>query len=265
MGSKHDPLSEEEMRQFSFDARIGAELDAWLSHAVHDDAPGTNLLLDWGCGRGRSVAWLLDKGLDAYGVDADQATLNNGYSLLQGRGYVAEERLLNVSNAGHLPSGSFGLIFSEETLEHIGPIAEVTSEMFRLTRPGGIGVHSYPGSRRLLEPHVRIPLVHWFDNGLLQQVLIGVGLMLGLGPRPVWPEARDKSVWEAAGVYVGYLRAKTHYRDVREIARVFRDAGFEYEYRCDDASNWWMGLIPRRLRENGFPNGQIVFRLRKPV
>lgn len=264
MGSKHDILTEEEMSRFSLGAGIAAELDSLTVSRNVRPADCARNVLDWGCGRGRSVARLIENGFNAFGVDSDHAVLHNGYPLFEGRGLQPAGILLHAADAVRFPDGFFGLIFSEETLEHVRPLEQVAGEMFRLMAPSGVGLHSFPGSKRLVEPHVLMPLVHWLPGNRLQKWFMALCLLLGAGPRPAWPAAAGTGLRETVEVYSRYLRDKTCYRDIGEIMRVFRRAGFECEYACTREIAWWSALLPHELRENGFPRGDMVLRLRKP-
>jgi SAM-dependent methyltransferase len=260
MGAKHDTLTEEEMSRFALGAGIAVELDSLVAgHAGH-----ARNVLDWGCGRGRSVARLIEKGFNAFGVDTDPDTLRNGYPLFEGRGLQPAAILLHDDEITRLPDGFFSLVFSEETLEHVEPLQQMSRDMFRLTAPGGLGLHSFPGSKRLIEPHILMPLVHWLPDNRLRWGWIALCLLLGAGPKPAWPETAGNGLRETVDTYFRYLRHKTHYRDIHEMMRIFRAAGFECEVSCSGKSHWWSGLLPRKLRQNGFPGGEMHLRLKKP-
>lgn len=265
MNGKHDILTEEEMSYFSLGSGIVAELNFLAADPNARQVGHARNVLDWGCGRGRSVARLIENGFNAFGVDTDHAVLHNGYPLFESRGLQPAGILLDAADAARFPDGFFAFIFSEETLEHIRPLELVAGEMFRLTAPGGVGLHSFPGSMRLIEPHILMPLVHWLPGNRLQKWFMALCLLLGAGPRPVWPEAAGTGLRETLDVYFRYLRDKTCYRDIRETLQIFRGAGFECEYFCTgETAAWWSPLLPRRLRGNGFPRGEMVLRLRKP-
>ena len=108
----------------------------------------------------------------------------------------------------------FQVIFSEETLEHVASLDRVAQEMFRLTSAGGVGVHSYPDSKMFFEPHLRMPLIHWFSPGQVRRILVVLLLVLGFGPNPASPETAGVGIWKRAGIYADYLRRKTYFRDV---------------------------------------------------
>lgn len=264
MNGKHNILTEEEMRHFSIGADLVAELNSLAPRMNDQHSSLTHNVLDWGCGRGRSVARLIENGFNAFGVDTDHAILSNGYPLFEGRGLQPSAILFPTEDVARLPDGLFCLIFSEETLEHVQPLEQVAREMFRLTAPGGAGLHSFPGSHRLIEPHLRMPLVHWLPGNRLRKWVIALCLLLGAGPRPAWPETVGTGISATANTYFRYLQRKTHYRDIREIVQIFHAAGFECESSCSGEPRWWSALLPWKLRQNGFPRGEMLLRLRKP-
>lgn len=259
MSTKHDALTEADMLSFQMNPALLGQL---REHA-HARSPALLHILDWGCGRGRSVALLRQEGFAAFGIDIDRAVLRNGHELFRARGLDPERLLRHVDDAHSFEAGAFDVAFSEETLEHVADLERVARETFRLLRPGGIAVHSFPGSRWLVEPHVRMPLVHWLPPGRLRRGLIHLCLLLGLGPRPPWPEARGRGLRQQSEVYARYLAEKTAYRPRDEVMAIFVRAGFEGRWLGGEASGW-RRLLPAGLRDNGFPASHLLLHLVKP-
>lgn len=260
MSTKHDALTEADMQRFRMNPALLAQLRA---HAAAC-APEPARILDWGCGRGRSVALLRQEGFAAFGVDIDRAVLENGHELFRARGLDPERLLRHIDDLGAFGDGDFDIVFSEETLEHVADLARVARESFRLLRPGGLAVHSFPGSRWLVEPHVHMPLVHWLAPGALRRLLIRACLLLGRGPRPPWPEAAG-GLRRQLDVYDRYLAEKTAYRPRDEVMAVFSRAGFAGRWLGDAPAAGWRRLLPAALRDNGFPSGHLLLHLRKPA
>ena len=259
MSTKHNALTEADMQRF----RMNPALLGQLRAQARSRAPETARILDWGCGRGRSVALLRQEGFDAFGVDIDRAVLRNGHELFRARGLDPERLLRHIDDIGTFGDGDFDIVFSEETLEHVADLAQVARESFRLLRPGGLAVHSFPGSRWLVEPHVHMPLVHWLPPGALRRLLIRACLLLGHGPRPPWPEAAG-SLRHQLDVYDRYLAEKTAYRPRGEVMAVFEREGFAGRWLGGEASGW-RRLLPAALRDNGFPAGHLLLHLVKPA
>ena len=51
-------------------------------------------ILDWGCGRGQQVLYFREQGLEAFGVDVDCSTIDNGKPLIKKIGY--EPKILKL-------------------------------------------------------------------------------------------------------------------------------------------------------------------------
>jgi SAM-dependent methyltransferase len=254
MSGRYDILTKEEFAahrvRWEVRQRIGQLLE---SPGVPSDRQHINIL-DWGCGRGASVGKLLDQGFNAYGVEIDREVLQKGYPLFREHGRDPCEVIMHVEETGRFPDGFFHFIFSEEVLEHVEHINEVAREMSRLTRIDGSGVHLFPGSRRVVEPHLFMPFVHWLPKSSKRQMVIAAFLLLRIGPK--WPGVDGLGIWKASEVYRSYLDEHTHYRDIMLILEGFREAGFETAYETSDSrANRW---APDFLRRNGFPGRGIT-------
>lgn len=266
MSTKHDALTEEDIQSFRMNPQL---LDHIREHTRQLDRTAPSRILDWGCGRGRSVALLRQEGFEAFGVDIDRAVLRNGHDLFRARGLDPERLLRHIGNIDTFGDGDLDIIFSEETLEHVADLEAVACESYRLLRPGGLAVHSFPGMRRLVEPHLRMPLVHWLAPGAPRRLLIRACLLLDIGPRAPWPEIVDGSgnLLPRSGqtaVYARYLEDKVHYRSVDDIASIFRRAGFRVSHRNLRPPPVWTRLLPPSWRQNGFPAGNVLLLLHKP-
>ena len=65
--TKHDVLTEEELARFPMRRQFVDTANAYAKR--HSLEPSDVRILDFGCGRGRLAAKLLEHGFDAYGVD----------------------------------------------------------------------------------------------------------------------------------------------------------------------------------------------------
>ena len=79
---KNHVLIEEEMAWYKPGKHI-VRLARTLAARGNSEAKDLRVL-DWGCGRGRAVAWLRERGFDACGVDIDRKVLRNGHELFRG-------------------------------------------------------------------------------------------------------------------------------------------------------------------------------------
>lgn len=221
-------------------------------------------ILDWGCGRGRSVIRLREEGYQAFGIDIDRPTLHNGHALFRARGLDPEQLLKHIDDCPAFPDASFDVIFSETTLEHVADLGAVARESFRMLRPGGIAIHAFPGSRWLIEPHVHMPLVHWLPPGWWRRTFIRSCLLFGFGPHPPWQEGHHDGHEYDWSRYNRYLTEKTHYRPRADIMTIFNAAGFDSRW-MDIKPGGWRRLLPAALRDNGFPDGSLLLHLVRPA
>lgn len=97
--------------------------------------PGT--VLDVGCGSGGMLAWLLEQGHDASGIDSSDPVIDSARSLLTARGHepsrVKNARIEDLAVAGALVDN----VLSMDCLEHQADDREMFSNLVRVLRPGG--------------------------------------------------------------------------------------------------------------------------------
>ncbi len=96
--------------------------------------PGDRLL-EVGCGRGHLTRRLQEQGVEAIGVDA------NPYAITAG---VARNLRVMPAETLDFPDGSFDLLCSIHTLEHIPAIEQALAEMARVVHPDGKLLFIYP-------------------------------------------------------------------------------------------------------------------------
>ena len=225
MGTKHDPLSEGELARY----RLPEPLLRFLADycARTGRPPAQVRVLDWGCGRGRTVARLREMGYQAFGVEISRETLENGRALFAERGWDPAEVLRQIEADGSTPfdSRTFDVVISQNVFEHVADLGRVAREQARLMKIGGRGLHHFPAHLRPVEGHLRMPFVHWLPKGELRRHAIVMFCRLGVGAR--WPHLEDLPWPEVARTYHQYSVEKTHYRRPAEIIATFRSNGLE--------------------------------------
>ncbi len=262
MKTKHDLLTEQELASFYVNPHVIEKIESILSDNP-GKSPGEINVLDWGCGRGRSVAKLREKGFNAFGVDIDIKTMSNGFPLFEQRGLSPKKFLINVDDVNTFKDGFFHLIFSEQVFEHVNDLARVIKEHERLTVPGGFGVHCFPGAKNIREGHLHMPFVHWFPKASIRKCWIAFMQLLSYGPKDPWPDTLNRSYWEAADVYYRYMNEKTYYRDNQYIHREFQKNGFVSKHECIHRKSFWRKILPKYFSNNGFPHGSVIFTVMK--
>ena len=116
------------------------------------ELPKTAKILDFGCGAGRTIKSLRALGYaNAYGYD-----VGDGRTLLGvDRDRISVGSLLNL----RLPyeDNSFDLVVSDQVFEHVQDQVRVFQELWRITKPGGHGMHLIPARYMPIEGHIFVP------------------------------------------------------------------------------------------------------------
>lgn len=262
MGTKHELLTAEEAESYSIDSRIEEQLEQYLKKNP-DKNPEDIHILDWGCGRGRAVLKLLEKGFSAYGADLDFTTIKNGAPLFKERGFNPQKHMKHVDDLNDFPDGFFQFIFSEQVFEHIENLEGVIQTQSRLTSQGGLGCHVFPSSKMVIECHLNMPVVHWLPKNSTRKYWISLMRLLSKKPEITWPETKGISFWEEVNIYYKYLNNKTFYRDNHEIKQLFLSCEFEADYIIEGTDSPKRKWLPDVLLRNGFPDQQVCFIVKK--
>jgi len=204
-------------------------------------------IADWGCGRGKLVLWLLEQGYQAVGVDLHDAPFARSVELFRSKGYPPQDYLRRLDERGisDFAEGSFHFIVSWQTLEHIRDFAATAAEWRRVTIAGGAGFHFYTAHRKLVEPHLYMPLVHWLPKNETRRWLIGLFVLLGVEPN-WWPQKRVD--WRIrTQEYFDYSVGRTYYRSPKDLRRVLTACGLGAEFV--DVTSWkparqWLSKLP---------------------
>lgn len=192
-------------------------------------------VLDWGCGRGRYVGFLLSQGVDAYGVDIDQNVIIQAKDLFETNNWDFVKRLKVIphNNRTDFPDNFFDYILSDQVFEHVRDLDGLAHELSRITKKEGVQIHRWPAKFRVPEPHLFMPFVHWLPKGFLRYCVILVYVLLGREPH--WEELKGKTILEKAATYSEYSHQKTYYRTISEIALIFRrhwNVEFDSDLSC---------------------------------
>jgi SAM-dependent methyltransferase len=184
-------------------------------------------VLDWGCGRGSDVLHLRKMGIDAYGAEISQETIDRGKSLFDEMGidHAATIKLISPQNRTGFADASFDMIMSYQVLEHVADLESVAAEISRLLRPGGLSVHLYPAHRGIIEGHLYMPFVHWLPKNKLRYYAIRACTLFGVEPHSGWTRIANAPGPARAQWYFNYSVSQTFYRPPRRVAQVFREAG----------------------------------------
>lgn len=144
-------------RAVVFDYHLGTTFEYWRRFGGVPNLAGKRVL-DFGCGTGGMVQRLLDNGAaEVIGVDISDYAVAYGQERLASFGTRAR---LIAGDVRYLDIGRFDVIVSQNTLEHVMPLAEVTAAVVDRARPGGdiyfgfsplwyspFGHHGYPPTK----------------------------------------------------------------------------------------------------------------------
>lgn len=200
----------------------GPSISNWLSRLSVGRDRSSLRVLDVGCGRGAMVAWLLEQGFDAYGLDVRADYIANGEVYL-GRGRLA---LLDGATYPY-DDDYFDVVVSDQVFEHVADLRQLAKEVGRTTKPGGVGLHVFPAKWIFSEPHLRTPMVHWLPKGPLRRGAMKVALGAGCAA----PYFVEWSLNERSHIFSEYSERETFYRRPGEIRRVLEEAGLSVDFR----------------------------------
>jgi SAM-dependent methyltransferase len=247
--SNNDPLTAEEYEAYRPTSEMVERIEACRRTFF---VPRREFrVVDWGCGRGALVLWLRQRGFDAVGVDVDPRPFRQGVDLFRSLGQRPEDCLhaLDPTGRAPFPDASFHFVTSWQTIEHVADLDAAAAEWRRLTRAGGRGFHVYPPHRRLLEPHLFMPLIHWLPKTRTREALIGLFVLLGVEPH-WWPKG-ELSLREKVRTYHRFSVNDTFYRTRGAVRACLAARGFDVEFvdtKADRplrrAARRWLGPTP---------------------
>lgn len=130
-------------------------ISEWFDEAFSDCAK----ILDVGCGAGRDLCLLFQKGHDAIGVDASAAMLEASAETCRQAGYNSENRLIKDTLPGltSIADASFDGVLCSAVLMHL-PEEQVFDSVYGMRRvlcPGGRLLLSIPQQRPDVDPKTR--------------------------------------------------------------------------------------------------------------
>ncbi len=180
-------------------------------------------ILDFGCGYGRCTGELLAEGFDVWGADISAAEIEKAPIEIRNRLTLLQD------GRAPFPDGHFDVIYSQAVFEHVANLEAAVAELVRLTAPGGMGFHEWPAKWTPVEPHLRMPLVHWLPKNRIRRATIHAFVWVGVGPP--WPLELPEGAGRRALAEFEYRYsvAQTFYRPFERVAIAFRRHGFKAE------------------------------------
>src|SRR5665213_28540 len=203
-----------------------------LEHELCPHDPATIRILDFGCGAGGTVKDFLDRVYDAYGCDLGidwpvgvgewHGTMPEIVWKSDLRGWLRPIR----PTPYHLPfeAGTFDVVVSNQVFEHVRNKREAFSEIARVLKPNGLGIHMFPAKWFLpVETHIKVPFVSWMWPNV---PIWWLALWAILGVRN---EFQRGMKWRnVVAVNRDYCRDGLHYWRVHQFRALFAETFGDY-------------------------------------
>jgi SAM-dependent methyltransferase len=200
----------------------GPSVTRWLSRVSEARDHSTMRVLDLGCGKGATVAWLLEQRYDAYGIDVRDDYIENG------RAYVGSDRLAVLEGSDYpYPDNFFDIVISNQVFEHVSDLDGLAREVSRTTKVGGLGLHIFPAKWVFTEPHMYTPVVHWLPKGRIRRIALKATLRAGLAA----PFFAEYALEDRTEIFAQYSENETFYRRPRAIRRELEKFGLIVDFR----------------------------------
>jgi SAM-dependent methyltransferase len=178
--------------------------------------PKTAKILDFGCGAGNTVRRLHSLGYaNAQGYDVIESS-----RLGPDRDHITLGTVLDL----RLPyaDNTFDLVISNQVFEHVQDQFQVFSELHRITRAGGHGLHIIPARYAPIEGHIYVPFGGVFQHRWWYK------LWALLGVRN--EDQKEFSADETADWNAYFATAGTRYVSTSCYRVVWKRIGFEYRF-----------------------------------
>jgi SAM-dependent methyltransferase len=208
-----------------------AALLAILESVIGPLRPG-GTILDLGCGIGKCVRELLDRGFDAYGLDvceywgADRALYWEA-TAAPIPAELASRLRVAPTNPYRMPfaDGAFDHIISTQVLEHVDDLDAVFAEIARTLRPGGASVHIFPSRwAPPFESHIFVPFPVLCHSPAYLKAMAILGLRS--------PRQRGLRWSEVYRTNLEQMKV-THYPRLSEVIGKAERAGLDARYVAD--------------------------------
>lgn len=170
-------------------------------------------VLDFGCGDGRFLEMLLERGVNARGVDipSSRAGVERRDAAKPELGLAARVRYVAAEDVIPLEDDSVDVLVSNTVFEHLIALDLLLGEMARVLRPGGMIYTVFPLGSCLVEQHCGLPLFHIIESRRFRLAYLRFAKMIGLYRKAAAPAAME-----------AYCYENTFYRRENEIQKLFR-------------------------------------------
>jgi SAM-dependent methyltransferase len=202
-----------------------------ISHAFHDRQEVT--ILEPGCGTGYFCNKLIELLNDDFPTIKFKVC---GFDVTQRPQHQQIDSkvvtLISENDNWPYPDGAIDLIISNQVLEHVKNIDFFFSEQNRVMSKGSYVIHSFPVKEIIVEPHYKLPFVHWVGNWEYRKYLIKILSQLGLGTYGYqknngFTEGLEK--WSI--LHSDYTTNFTHYLELNDYLNIAKSNGLRASLR----------------------------------
>lgn len=214
------------------------------------DLPKTAKILDFGCGSGDDLRTLHRLGyVNAQGYDVTESS-----RLGDDRNHITLGTALDL----RLPyeDNTFDLVISDQVFEHVLDQVRVFSELHRITKPGGHGLHIIPARYAPLEGHIFVPFGGVFQHRWWYK------MWASLGVRNQYQ--KGLSADEAADWDTYFAIESTRYVPTSCYRVLWKKIGFEYRFAEQEFFDGHVRSSMRMIGRLGWPVAWLyrTFRMR---
>lgn len=205
-------------------------VQGYLDRQLQDrrTGPESVRILDVGCGRGDTVAWLCGQGWDAYGIDVSFDYIQRGREYLARVGADPERlQVMNDDFSYPFPDGMFDVVLSDQVIEHVADLDLFAAEVARISAPGASGLHIWDAKWRPVESHLRSPFVHWLPKGPLRRAAVAAALRMGLAA----PYFTGFAFRDRVEIFSRFSEDETFYRSLRASVATIQRHGLGCDAR----------------------------------
>jgi len=219
-------------------------------------------ILDYGCGNGELVRYLIDNGYDAYGVDID--TFFDDFYSYTDKELLDSKRIvvIDVDGKGDLSGHTFDVVISNMVIEHVKDKKHLFSAMKQYMSNNSIALLFYPLLESIREGHIKQFCIHWIPKGRLRIAAAYIQKFIGI-PRDNGETANIREfVKEKVGIVdtcCFYETNKTINKYLQEYF-TFSHLGTEYFiFRAKQKRIFWLLPLLKLLANTGITD--LVFRI----
>ena len=182
-----------------------ANIIAWVAARI----PPGGRVLDVGCGAGGLVAYLLEQGIDARGIDTSEATIGAARQHLESRGQDPSRISIGLTTELIEAGNLMDTVVCMDCLEHVEDDQSLFDELVALCRPGDTLIVTVPAMMRLYgERDVAIGHYRRYETDTLKALVRGAPLQI-----------RELRFWNLLGVAPTYFSQKLLGRNIDEEFR----------------------------------------------